>query len=443
MRRARSGGFTLVELMITTLLMMVIMTGVMAALIANQQQYHLHAQTSALQSNLRIASTQLEQAIARAGYGIDPGFAVEAIARDPATGAELANGLRDGSGPNGSDELVIHSRDPLFRRQVTSGGTASLTLDAALEADDIAAGDRLLVVCTDGSDFAYVTASGGIGTTVSLGAGEFPFNQTGRLTSNSCLTAGSAVLTKVVRRHFFLAEMADPIGGGTRPMLLVLDGRDLDGDGTPGERPTGWPAVVTDLGDAELLALDVEQFQVAYVLNRPIACPAGPGNCTPDLATDIPTGPDSDGDFVMGDDPAGVMEGPSASAPLYSGAGAPTPLQAPRLNVLGIRADPTCTPGDKNPDTTCSYGGRRRYTSHPANVRAVRFSLSARFGLVDPTLPLTSALMPDNAPTVDPMENLVAAQPMTRHRRQRLEGSVVLRNMFQLKHFAPPSAAGG
>ena len=87
MRHAR--GFTLIELMVTTAVMAIVMATVLGALIANQQQYVSHADVADIQSNLRIASTQLERAITRAGYGIDPNFAVETRALT-ATGTRSA-----------------------------------------------------------------------------------------------------------------------------------------------------------------------------------------------------------------------------------------------------------------------------------------------------------------------------------------------------------------
>ncbi|MGA9521418.1 MAG: type II secretion system protein [Myxococcaceae bacterium] len=439
MRHAR--GFTLIELLVTTAVMGIIMTMVLGALIANQRQYVSHADVADIQSNLRIASIQLNRAITRAGYGVDPNFAVETRALE-VDGTEVAGGGRDGSGPNGSDELVVHFRDPLFSRRIASASSGQITLDGSVtlaDGEEIDAGQRLMVVCEDGSAAAYVTAKDrveGATTTVNLDPdGPFPFRQQDRLDATAgafqCLSDAGAFLTRVERRHFYVALLQDPIHGGGRPALMLSRGLDLDGDGTFDERPSGWPNVATDTGDAEVIALDVEQLQLAYAINRPNAA----------LATRYAleaAGPDSDDNWVYGDDPGVPEEAPPYTTGAWAGAGAPNPLRPPELG-----SDATCLPGDTEDPTTCGYGGMRRYLGHVGNIRSIRFALGARSPRELQELAAGTALQPNpNEPAIT-LENLAGALTPTRHRRQVMRGSTSLRNVFQRKHFPPPVDSSG
>jgi prepilin-type N-terminal cleavage/methylation domain-containing protein len=418
-------GFTLIELMVSTVVLTIVMAGALGAMIANQRQFAAQSNLTATQANVRYGFGQIEKSLLRAGFGIDPGMALEPWARS-AAGTEIAGQQRDNSGPFDSDELVVQYADPGFRREITSVGSGGFVLDRALApGENLSAGQRLLVLCSTASDFAYVTVSGYTANTrqVTLAAAPpAPFNQQGKL-DGSCFGDNGTLVRRVERRHYFIAWFTE-FDGQTRPALMVRRGLDLDGDGTANETPDGWPAVLPfggSAGDSELVALDVEQLQVAYVINRPSA----------DLANQygLTTGPDADNNFVFGDsDPPDV---PSADAPVWSGmVTAPSPLAPPALN------DPNCAAliyGISH----CGYGGARRFTGHPGNVRTVRFTLVGRSGQEIPELtpigPEDEAGLIENKPEG-------TGDELTRHRRVRLTGSISLRNVFQMKHFVPPDS---
>ncbi|MBI3185179.1 MAG: type II secretion system protein [Myxococcales bacterium] len=410
----RSRGLTLIEMLVTAGVLAIVLAGVLGALAENQRQYVAHADVAGVQSNLRTAAAQLEKALTRAGYGIDPNYAIEPS---------------DGTSTFSSDAVAIQYRDPAFRRDVTAATSALLTLSAAI-GEPLEKGQRLLVVCNQASDFAYLRTSAAVAasaTTIALdGSAAAPWNETGRITAMSCFNAGNAVLTRVERRQFFVAWMNDPGQGEQRAVLAVRRGVDLDADGTVDEAPTA-----TDTQDAEVVALDIEQLQVSYVMNRPIAT----------IATNfaLTTGPDDDDDWIFGD--TGTADAPSSASPGWTGnTPNPTPAAPPLLREFG-----TCNAVvDSNAAGYCGYGARRRYTGHPGNIRAVRFSLAARSAKEDLALNAEKLDLVEN-----PMENLTAtnlsAQVSSKRRRQLYRQTVALKNMFQRKMFPPPpeNFAGG
>ncbi|MCI0571748.1 MAG: type II secretion system GspH family protein [Myxococcaceae bacterium] len=447
-RRAR--GFTLLEMLVAMGIMGVVLAAAMGAFLANQKQYVLHAETAGVQATLRVASLQLERALQLTGYGIDPNFALEPWAMGPG-GTAVAGGERDGSGPWGSDELVVHYRHPLFGRRLTSASAGSLVFTPPLSAEEaLLRGQRLLVLCTAGLEqanaSAYVTvqsaATTATETTVTLSvAGSFPFDEQALL-DNACFDTG--MVMRVERRHFYVAPLRLQVGGPVRPALLMSRGLDMNGDGTVDGRPTDWPAAppattASTLGDAELIALDVEQLQVAYVLNQPPAALAASFGINPG------SGPDDDGNFVFGDSGAADVPNPETPAWPGSGGGPGSPPLFPIPPLLDTPQLQCFTAEQADSEDHCGYGGKRRYTGHPGNVRTVRFALVARSGPEDMDFAATQPRLDAPADGEGPLENLTSAQlpPASHHRRQRFYGSVALRNMFQRSHFLPPSDASG
>ncbi len=221
--RRATRGVTLVEMMVTAAVLGIVLAAVLMALAENQRQYVAHADVAAIQSTLRAAAYQLEHALARAGYGIDPNYAVEPWELD-AAGNEVAGGMRDGMGANGADHLVVQYRDPMYGRRVASASSTSLSIDPAdprgVVAADFERGQRLLVLCQAGADFAYVRAAGVSGThTIDLlPAGQVPFADNAKLgAAGSCFNSGLAYVYRVERRHFFVGWLDEPGGARQRP----------------------------------------------------------------------------------------------------------------------------------------------------------------------------------------------------------------------------------
>jgi hypothetical protein len=489
-RAASMRGLTFIEMLVSVGVGAVVLMGVLTALSASQGQYAEQSGLAGLQASLRIAATQIEQSLARAGYGIDPVFALatrNTLGIIPTLGASDLQSL-DGSGRFGSDSLVIFYRDPLFRRLIVrdSASSTALTLNAPPSpGEPLLRGQKLLLLCDGTVEGAYVTVDRVSGSVVTLmapapgaalpappGTAAPPFNQNAMLTPGSCFNTGTAVVTRVEMRHYFIAWLLEPNSNVTRPALLVRTGLVVDNDADPGEMPTGWPNPSRDMGDAELVALDVEQLQVSYVLHRPNTCPGGLTNppCDPHAARYVfTTGPDSDRNFVIGDDPnspgealadADVDDGrpPNGGArpeatitaqvigcglwggngSLWSNMGGNGSPQRPPL--LSEFANCASLP-DGHP-LFCGYGAARRFTSHVGNVRMVRYALSARSARSVAELGESTVLRPDGSlgPAVE-LENLRDADlvgSQGRYHRGTIRGSVALRNMFHRRHFIPP-----
>lgn len=496
-------GLTFIEMLVSMGVGAVVLMGVLTALSASQGQYAEQSGLAGLQASLRIGATQLEQSLARAGYGIDPVFALATrntlgILGTPAVPALNTQSL-DGSGPFGSDSLVVFYRDPLFRRLIVrdSASSSSITLSAPpLPEEPLLRGQRLLLLCDGTVTAAYVTVASVSGSVVNLmpasatvpapsGTAAAPFNQNAMLTSGSCFNTGTAVVTRVEMRHYFIAWLLEPGTNIRRPALLVRTGLVVDGDTEPGEMPNNWPAPSTDMGDAELVALDVEQLQVSYVLHRPNTCPGGTTNppCEPHainhgftLVGSAAEGADSDKDFVFGNDPNTPGEALADADQDDSTLPAPVPpadsilqMNAPMVgasrpwagnngiwaSVGGIALRPPllsefahCASAPVNDPHFCGYGSARRFTSHAGNTRIVRYALSARSARTVAGLVESTALRPDGtlAPAVG-LENLRDADlagSQGSYHRGSIRGSVTLRNMFHRKHFVPPvDAAAG
>lgn len=495
-------GLTFIEMLVSMGVGAVVLMGVLTALSASQGQYAEQSGIAGLQASLRMGATQIEQALGRAGYGMDPVFSL--TTRNTlglvgvGTGVPLTAPL-DGTGPFGSDSLVVYYRDPLFRRLITRADSNSITLNAPPPpGEPLLRGQKLLLLCDGTVTAAYVTVAGVSGNVVTLmppaasvpvasGSAPPPFNQNAMLTSGSCFNTGTAIATRIEMRHYFIAWLLEPGSNIRRPALLVRTGVVVDNDSDPGEMPTGWPnAPSPDMGDAELVALDVEQLQVSYVLHRPNVCPGGTTNppCEPHatrhgftLVGAAAEGPDSNRNFVFGDDPSApgealadadlddsTLPGPvpppvsviqingmpmAGSSRLWAGNSAlwagvsGIPLRPPLLSEFAH-----CSSAAVTDPRFCGYGAARRFTSHVGNVRMVRYALSARSARTVAELAEGTALRQDGLlrPPLE-LENLRDADlagSQGRYHRGSIRGSVALRNMFHRRHFIPPvdSTAG-
>jgi len=443
--RRAARGLTLVEVLVTTAILGLLFAGITAALLFNQKQVGVLSETAANQSALRTGLAQIENAVARAGFGMDPAYAVDTAYRNDAGGLVR---MRDGVGPFGSDELLVHFRDPTFESDVLLGNPAALTLAPRLLGSRMpTAGDRLLLLCASGlSDplaSAYVTvqsaAAAGPNWTVTIDAGAaWPFNQQADIAASPCLGNAGSRAYRIERRHFFVDWLYAGDSVPPRPALMMSTGLDLDGDGTPGVLPDqyvpgGARSVANGAGsrvmnDAQLLVLDVEQLQVAYVMNEPPAAAAALGLGAP---------ADADGNWVFGD--VGGLEVPRFE--LVPAGALPFPLlDAPRLECLQAAA--------VDPLNGCAYGTRRRFTGHPGNIRRIRISLVARGARPDPSIPETQLVLNRPEDGEGPLENLGVdlLPPASRHRRHRVQTTVSLKNMQPQKHFIQGgelTAAGG
>jgi type IV pilus assembly protein PilW len=309
-----TSGFTLLELMTGMAVSSVVLLAVAGAVIGQSRAYEVNLRTREAVGSARRGLAFMESKVKLAGFGIHPQF-----------GFELAAGADSATAP---DRLTVRFRDPMFRRRgwleiVGAGAGTLLTLETPLPSAGLKTNQILLLICPDGSNFAYVTvdadALGGTSTvrlrpyTGNAAATIQPRDQFPTQTPNGCLLnsgVNSPWVAKIEEYLFFVDN---------RVLQMVRRGS--------GQTP---------------LIVGVDDFQVAYLMNRPD--PAWfPGGA--------PAAPDAD-NWVLGDS-LGTVEWPDQADP--------SPALSPGYRDLGV-----------------GYRHASRFTRNSANIRGVRISLVTR-----------------------------------------------------------------
>jgi type IV pilus assembly protein PilW len=258
-------GFTLLELLVGGAVGSVVLLGISLTFMSQARQYQTHASRRAIQSNARQAMSFLSRNLRSAGYGVNPDRAVLAYDSFNAN----ANGSQEGY----PDAIAVHSRDLLFRRDVTAATSGSLTVSTAVERLD--RGQILLVLCRNSGSVsttqqhAFVTVGARVENSTQIpldntDPGSAPnspmampgrlFHEQARLDTNTCYDTAQVV--KVNRAAFYVASFAEEPGSDLRiPYLMMHRGTDLNNNGT------------IDANDAVPVAEGIEQLQLAYILN--------------------------------------------------------------------------------------------------------------------------------------------------------------------------------
>jgi type IV pilus assembly protein PilW len=321
-RRAR--GFTLLEMMVGAVVTTIILMGVAASFVATQQAYQNEAEIKGAVEGARVGIAYLERVVKLAGYGIDPQFAFDfqtgvSGAKDNNTTSTFTHG---GSTYNVvSDDLAFRYRDVAFLRRGVLGSTSlagvngsNVTYTLSLSTTwgvDLRANQALVLGCPGGQ---YVVArasaavpkgnnSAQVTVTTQGGTPNYPtlipdcFAQL----ATAAATGGYVMLMHEVRFRVHRV--------GLKTYLVIHHN-------------------LTDLNDYDPLVADVEDFQVAYLLNRPPPT----GGCCAGLGA-------VDGNWVVGDAANEAFD--TTAAPTF--------------------------------DTV--YDNSARYTDHPANIRQVRITL--------------------------------------------------------------------
>jgi len=317
--RLDNRGVTLMELMVSTALITLVLASVMAAFLANNRLYRNLSDRHSASEGARLASSVIERYLGSAGYGVTPEFffgpctTATPCLRDNVVGGGAADGNP------GTDELVYFQRNlryfsrlepdpagvvPTTRGrawEVVSGATGALTVKGSGDEVQLRTGHILQVVCPGGYTYAYSTVANdtlvpAVGDTavplVSGGAGA-PFAQDDILGTNVCFASGLARAFLIEQFRFLI--QTEPSTG--RPALFLDNGLDNNGDGG------------RDQGDFTLVAFDVEDLQLGYILrndtsvNLPGEGGGAPGVFTPlnaercsaeitvDLYADLARGP--------------------------------------------------------------------------------------------------------------------------------------------------------
>lgn len=311
-------GFTLIELMISVVILAFVISGISMVLIKQGQASTVQIGQRDLEENGRLALLDLARAARQAGYGIIPSAAFDFdrfACTSPGTPNTCPNGGRDRA--DGPDEMVVAWRDPMFSRPLTSiSGTGPWTLSLAAGLSvGIKAGRIVQLLCNGANTFSYLavnTDAAATATSVSARAltnadGYFP--QAGP-TAN-CFNTATLFLVERVR--FYIAN-----------------------------DPTGVPSLYRDRGNGtqELMYRGIEDLQLTYDIGQPP--PGSPFGATP----------------APGCLNGGVATWSFGSCPGVAGA-----------------PDETALTPDWRYD---GYDSANRYTGHPMNIRTVNIFLVAR-----------------------------------------------------------------
>lgn len=374
MRHLRSArGVSLVELMIATAITAIALTGAITVVRSQQKSFNDGQRLRGAQTNGRRALLSIEEALPRAGFGMDASLALDlapwyAPAAAPLCPAGMGTCPRDAIA--NSDELVFYARDPRYwipaSNQASPVGHAwtisavtSTTVSINARTGDVFRnGQIFLAVCPNSSTYAYFTA----GETVTVDADGSrnvtlanvvpgnPFRRQDVAAATACFTSAPptdpARLFLVDRYRFHVRP--EPVGRvGTAiqydPLLVLDQGIDSDGDGD-----------VDDL-DEQLVAEGIESIQVSYQLYSGLQAGATPGTTVT---------------FTPGSAATATATADTLTTTSFPGA-----APAPGETVYG----PTSFYG-------YAYGpppATERNTNHQANVEAIRIAVLARSATSD------------------------------------------------------------
>jgi type IV pilus assembly protein PilW len=220
-----------------------------------------------------------------------------------------------------TDDLAYRYRDPTYLRRGSidnSISTLTLTTGDTFEIP-IKIGQVFMVACVGSSEkYVMVRASAAVAATansVAVAVYGTPFP----IASDGCMLSSSSTTPFVMLVHESRVRVV-PLGSNNRPFLVVSHN-------------------LLNLTDFDVLAADVENFQVSYVMNQPNP------NISP--APAIVDSTAANPNWVFGDEP-----------------GAPAP-DLPQPSVTGPAYD------DR-------YALANRFNASPANIRAVRIGLTIR-----------------------------------------------------------------
>ena len=332
-RRHSQNGFTLVEVMVASAVSLVAVTAASQALVGQYMALQRRDLSRMANSSAREATQFLESTLQMTGFGIDPRWAIDFSYRC------AAQPCRDSV--TGPDELVVISRDPRYRYQAQGEGTCT-TLGGCFTGDawaitsatinppsltvtfqpgtQLEAGRVVLALCAGGLSPVMLTLAAPVSLSSGTPAASVVLNRfstdptlgayNATTSLQACHGQPGAAMFLVDRSRFFVQTL-----NGT-PWLMLDTGRDLDGDGN---LPPG------DQDDLIPVAKNVMDMQVAYALDP---CPG------------YAAGPDSDGDWLIGD-AKNVREEPllntNPAAPVY-GTAANDPSRCTTLNSANVHA---------------------------------------------------------------------------------------------------------
>src|SRR5438067_7481984 len=367
-------GFTLLEVLVGGAIGLLAIGMMLAVFMSQTGTFAKLDLAREANANGRDAAMEMQASLKRSVFGIEPNLAFDFTCP---VGANCHDRV------NAADEITFYSRNPsyLWTPQnsalgcntaggcfgggniwpitgTTSGGSPTVTV--TLGANDVLHKGRIvLAVCSGGASPVYGTVN-----TRQTGPGAktvaVTINTTGLAAGNAfvaCHSQAGSALFLIDKFHYLINTI------NAEPWLVLDTGLDYNNDST---------VPPTDANDLIPVARDVEDLQIAYQLGRLNAA----------------VGPDSNNDWVVGNQP-GTQEEPSAAA-------------VPPI------------------------AGTANGTMHPGNIRGVRVTLVLRTRLRDNTLRGTSAGDPG---FTSENRNDVTAITVSNFHRYPQTFSVAIRNM--------------
>ncbi|NNL67663.1 MAG: prepilin-type N-terminal cleavage/methylation domain-containing protein [Myxococcales bacterium] len=233
----RQSGFSLIELMVSAVIMLIVVVGITNAFTTQHKTYMVVDQVSEAQQNLRAVTELIERDVRRAGYMVPRHAAVCAF--DNTTGPDTlfvsktdairsVFDLEDDNEDLGGDMGAPLSGVTAATNVSGNGTGVPLTrrwVDVAADGDDFAVGEGVIVANRRGDDdpVACGTITAISGNTLTV---DFASTSTGAVGTNADLVA--------VPAHVYRVQ----VGASGAPNRLLRDG--------------------------QLMALDVEDFQLTF-----------------------------------------------------------------------------------------------------------------------------------------------------------------------------------
>ncbi len=317
MARRSLTGFTLIEVMISLVIVGFVLLGAVLAMRSQQRGFQAGQYTREAQDASRRAALAIEQRLRHAGLGVDPAFAFDFSYYGMSEGfpdaslcpAQMGGCPRDAVAND--DELVFYVRDPAFRTvdPTPVGHAWALTDVTATTAtllskpgDAFPAGQILVAMCRDPNKYTYFTVARN--ATNDTLAGSPPSSTALQLVPwvasdpfrRQDVAAGDPAVSRAAEPCFSTGYVfkVDRYRFHVRPVAmdatrfepyLVLDmgvDRNLDG--------------VIDANDEILVARGVEVFQVSYQLPSGVVAGETPAQAIQWSTTNPATTPITYGD---------------------------------------------------------------------------------------------------------------------------------------------------
>ncbi len=368
-------GITLIEILITVAVTLIVISGAVVSMRAQQRAYLDGRRLRDAQTSARRALLAFEKALPNAGFGMDAALAFDFTNWTTGPCPTQMGSCADDS-TSTSDELTFFARDNRYWVPSANGNdlvgnawriqsvSSSQVVVAARPGDRFLKGQIFLGVCPGASTYAYftaastATASGATNSFVTIplvsAVATNPFLRQDVAAAATCFTVGgwaSATtnppqdpprLFLIDKYRFHVRPVAvGAVTGATRydPLLVLDRGLDLNGDG------------VVDDQDEVILAEGIESLQVAYTFYNPAIAQAGvtAGTAVTETAGTAATATTTNDAITTTTFPGTIPAGQTAYQPssFYSYTYGPPP-------------DPA------------------RNTNHQANVQLVRIAVLAR-----------------------------------------------------------------